>query len=417
MSQNVIQEPGASSAPDGLLKHPAFVWYWISRVLTAMGFQIVSVAIGWRIYDITGSAYALGFVGLVQFLPMLALTLVSGQVADLYDRRIIVIICQLVDAIALGFLVADVYAGWTGVWGIYAAVALLGAAQAFAAPTASAMLPSVVPTALLPRAMAVSSSAWQTAMIVGPSAGGVLYAVGAPVPFIVACASFLFAAFASVMIRMERRVPVRDPVTLQSVFGGLTFIWGRPVVLGTISLDLFAVLLGGVVALLPIFAKDILQTGPWGLGLLRAAPAVGALLMAAVLTKYNIERGIGMKMFWSVIVFGLATVVFALSWNLWLSLVALFVLGAADNISVVIRTSLVLLQTPDEMRGRVNAVNFLAIGTSNQLGEFWAGMMGGLLGVVTAGTLGGSLTVVVALLWMKLFPDLRKADRFEVDDS
>lgn len=412
-----MDTPAASPAPDRLLKHPAFVWYWISRVLTAMGFQIVSVAIGWRIYDITGSAYALGFVGLVQFLPMLALTLVSGQVADRYDRRIIVIICQLVDAIALGFLVADVYAGWTGVWGIYAAVALLGAAQAFAAPTASAMLPSVVPTALLPRAMAVSSSAWQTAMIVGPSAGGVLYAVGAPVPFIVACASFLFAAFASVMIRMERRVPVRDPVTLQSVFGGLTFIWGRPVVLGTISLDLFAVLLGGVVALLPIFAKDILQTGPWGLGLLRAAPAVGALLMAAVLTKYNIERGIGMKMFWSVIVFGLATVVFALSWNLWLSLVALFVLGAADNISVVIRTSLVLLQTPDEMRGRVNAVNFLAIGTSNQLGEFWAGMMGGLLGVVTAGTLGGSLTVVVALLWMKLFPDLRKADRFEIDDS
>lgn len=412
-----MDTPAASPTPDRLLQHPAFVWYWISRVLTAMGFQIVSVAIGWRIYDITGSAYALGFVGLVQFLPMLALTLVSGQVADRYDRRIIVIICQLVDAIALGFLVADVYAGWTGVWGIYAAVALLGAAQAFAAPTASAMLPSVVPTALLPRAMAVSSSAWQTAMIVGPSAGGVLYAVGAPVPFIVACASFLFAAFASVMIRMERRVPVRDPVTLKSVFGGLTFIWGRPVVLGTISLDLFAVLLGGVVALLPIFAKDILQTGPWGLGLLRAAPAVGALLMAAVLTKYNIERGIGMKMFWSVIVFGLATVVFALSWNLWLSLVALFVLGAADNISVVIRTSLVLLQTPDEMRGRVNAVNFLAIGTSNQLGEFWAGMMGGLLGVVTAGTLGGSLTVVVALLWMKLFPDLRKADRFEVEDG
>jgi len=404
-------------APDSLLRHPAFVWFWISRVLTAMGFQIVSVAIGWRIYDLTGSAYALGFVGLVQFLPMLALTLVSGHVADRYDRRVIVILSQLVDALALGFLVADVFLGWSGVWGIYAAVALLGAAQAFAAPTASAMLPSVVPTALLPRAMAVSSSAWQTAMIVGPSAGGVLYAIGAPLPFIVACASFVVGAFATLMIRMERRAPGREPVTLESVFGGLTFIWKRPVVLGTISLDLFAVLLGGVVSLLPIFAKDILQTGPWGLGLLRAAPAAGALVMAGILTRWTIERGIGMKMFWSVIVFGLATIVFALSWNLWLSLAALFILGAADNISVVIRTSLVLLQTPDEMRGRVNAVNFLAIGTSNQLGEFWAGMMGGLLGVVTAGTLGGSLTVLVTLLWMKLFPDLRKADRFEVDES
>ncbi len=383
----------------------------------AMGFQITSVAIGWRIYDMTGSAYALGFVGLVQFLPMLALTLVSGQVADRYDRRMIVIICQLVETAALAFLVGGIFAGWKGVIGIYAAVAMLGAAQAFVAPTISAMVPAVVPPALLPRAMAMSSSAFQTAMIVGPSAGGVLYAFGAPVPFLVAGACFLVSAFATVMIRIERRAPSREPVTLKSVFGGLTFIWHRPVVLGTISLDLFAVLLGGVVALLPIFAKDVLQTGPWGLGLLRAMPAAGALAMAAVLTKYDVERGIGMKMFWSVIVFGLATIVFSLSVNLWLSVVALFVLGAADNISVVIRTSLVLLQTPDEMRGRVNAVNYLAIGTSNQLGEFWAGMMGGLLGVVVAGTMGGALTIAVTLLWMKLFPQLRKADTFEIDKS
>ncbi len=412
-----MDDTAGTSHPDSLLRHPAFLWFWVSRVLTAMGFQITSVAIGWRIYDITGSAYALGFVGLVQFLPMLALTLVSGHVADRYDRRRIVIICQLVDAAALSFLVAGVLAGWTGVWSIYAAVALLGAAQAFAAPTASAMLPSVVPAALLPRAMALSSSAWQTAMIVGPSAGGVLYAVGASFPFVVAGASFLVATFATFMIRMERRAPGREPVTLKSVFGGLTFIWSRPVVLGTISLDLFAVLLGGVVSLLPIFAKDILHTGPWGLGLLRAAPAVGALAMALLLTRFNIERGIGMKMFISVVVFGVATIAFALSSNLWLSLAALAILGAADNISVVIRTSLVLLQTPDEMRGRVNAVNFLAIGTSNQLGEFWAGMMGGLMGVVMAGTVGGSLTVLVTLLWMKLFPDLRKADRFDVEQA
>jgi MFS family permease len=403
--------------PDGLLRHPAFVWLWISRVLMAMGFQITSVAIGWRIYDVTGSAYALGFVGLVQFLPMLALTLVSGHVADRYDRKMIIIICQLVEAAALAFLLFGIVAGWKGVAGIYTAVAMLGAAQAFVAPTISALLPSVVPTPLLPRAMAMSSSAFQTAMIVGPSAGGVLYAVGAVVPFAVAFACFLVSALASVMVHTERRPIAREPVTLKSVFGGLSFVWSRPVVLGTISLDLFAVLLGGVVSLLPIFAKDVLHTGPWGLGVLRAAPAVGALAMAGVLTKWNIERGIGMKMFWSVIVFGLATIVFALSKNVFLSLAALFVLGAADNISVVIRTSLVLLQTPDEMRGRVNAVNYLAIGTSNQLGEFWAGMMGGLMGVVMAGTVGGGLTVLVTLLWMKLFPQLRTADRFEVDES
>ena len=412
MPATTVPEP---PAPDGLLNHPAFVWLWTSRVLMAMGFQITSVAIGWRIYDMTGSAYALGFVGLVQFLPMLALTLVSGQVADRYDRRRIVIICQMVEALALAFMVYGIVAGWKGVAGIYAAVALLGACQAFVAPTISAMVPSVVPTALLPKAMALSSSAFQTAMIVGPSAGGLLYALGATVPFMVACACFLFGTFATFMIRMERRAPSREPVTLKSVFGGLTFIWGRPVVLGTISLDLFAVLLGGVVSLLPIFARDVLHTGPWGLGVLRAAPAVGALAMGLVLTKFSIERGIGMKMFWSVIAFGIATVAFSLSYNLWLSLAALVILGAADNISVVIRTSLVLLQTPDEMRGRVNAVNYLAIGTSNQLGEFWAGMMGGMLGVVVAGTMGGALTIAVTLLWMGLFPQLRRADTYEVD--
>lgn len=414
MPGKTVPEP---PAPDGLLKHPAFVWLWTSRVLMAMGFQITSVAIGWRIYDMTGSAYALGFVGLVQFLPMLALTLVSGQVADRYDRRRIVIICQFVEAVALAFMVYGIVAGWKGVAGIYAAVALLGACQAFVAPTISAMVPSVVPAALLPRAMALSSSAFQTAMIVGPSAGGLLYALGAAVPFVVACACFLVGTFATFMIRMERRVALREPVTLKSVFGGLTFIWGRPVVLGTISLDLFAVLLGGVVSLLPIFARDVLHTGPWGLGVLRAAPAVGALAMGLVLTRFSIERGIGMKMFWSVIAFGVATMVFSLSYNLWLSLAALAILGAADNISVVIRTSLVLLQTPDEMRGRVNAVNYLAIGTSNQLGEFWAGMMGGMLGVVVAGTMGGALTIAVTLLWMGLFPQLRRADTYEVDES
>jgi MFS family permease len=398
---------------DRLLAHQGFVWFWLARVLLAMGYQITSVAIGWRVYEQTGSAYALGLVGLFQFLPMLALTLLTGHVADRYDRRRIVILCQLAATATLGLLVAGLLAGRLEVAGIYAAVALLGAAQAFVSPTISALLPSVVPAALLPRAMAASSSAFQTALIVGPSAGGVLYVLGAYVPFAVAGACFLAAALATAAIRMERRVPSREPVTLASVFGGVTYIRGRPVLLGTITLDLVAVLLGSVTALLPIFAKDILHTGPWGLGVLRAAPAVGALVTAVALTRFSLSRGIGLKMLASVIAFGLCTIVFALSSQLWLSWLALFLMGAADNVSVVIRSSLVLLGTPDDMRGRVNSVNFLAIGASNQLGEFQAGMMGGLLGAVPAGVLGGTLTVLTTLIWMRLFPQLRRTDTFD----
>lgn len=394
---------------DRLLDYPSFVVFWGARVLSAIGFQMSAVAIGWLVYALTGSAYSLGLVGLFQFLPMVVLTLLVGHVADRYDRRRIVQICLFVEGATLVVLALGVLDGWLTVPGIFVGVLVLGAARAFEQPTMAALLPAVVPAGILPRALAVSSSAMQTATIVGPSIGGLLYAVGTTVPFAVAAASFLGAGALMLLMRLERPPPRREPATLRSVFSGIAFIRSQPMILGAISLDMFAVLLGGATALLPIYAHDILQTGPWGLGLLRAAPAVGALTMSAVLTRVPLRHAVGLKMFAAVIVFGAATVVFAASTSLAVSLVALAVLGAADNVSVVIRSSLVQLLTPDEMRGRVSAANSLFIGTSNQLGEFESGMAAGLVGAVPAGILGGVGTVVVALLWMRLFPALRKA--------
>jgi hypothetical protein len=262
----------------------------------------------------------------------------------------------------------------------------------------------------LPKAFAVSSSAMQTATIVGPSLGGLLYAAGASVPLGVSAFCLLTASGAMAFIKMERIAPKREPVSFQSVFSGVSFIRRRPIILGAISLDLFAVLFGGVTALLPIFARDILHTGPWGLGFLRSAPAVGALAMSILLVHIPMNRHVGIKMFAAVVVFGIATVIFSISTSLTISLVALVILGAADNVSVVIRVSLVQLSTPDSMRGRVSAVNSLFIGTSNQLGEFESGMVAGLLGVVPSGIVGGIATILIALLWMRLFPDLCSID-------
>ncbi len=399
-----------AAASDRLSRHPAFLGFWISRVLTAMGFQIASVCVGWMVYEKTGSAYDLGLVGLFQFLPMVLLTFVVGTVADRVDRRRVVIVCQSVEGLTLAGLALGAATDTLSLPGIFVAVAVLGGARAFEHPTLSALLPGLVPEHILHKAIAVSSSAMQTATILGPSLGGLLYVLGARAPLAVSAAFFLCAAVAMATIKLERTPPKREPITLRSVFLGVSFVRTRPLLLGTLSLDLFAVLLGGVTALLPIFAADVLHTGPWGLGLLRSAPAVGALAMAFVLARMPLDRRVGLKMFAAVITFGVATVVFAASTNLFLSLGALCVLGASDNVSVVIRHSLVQLATPDDMRGRVNALNSLFIGTSNQLGEFESGMTAGLLGAVPAGILGGVGTVLVALAWMRLFPALREAD-------
>ena len=398
---------------DNPFQHPAFRLFWAGRVLSSLAFQMTAVAVGWLVYERTGSAASLGLVGLLQFLPMVILTFLVGHVADRYDRRRIVAVCQAVEGTAVLALAAGSAGGSLHVAGLYSIVVVLGAARAFESPTVSALLPGVVPAAALPRAVAISSTAMQTATIIGPALGGLLYAFGPSVPFGIAAALFLGASGCIAALRLERVPPRREPATLASVFSGLTFIWERPVVLGTISLDLAAVLLGGATALLPIYARDILHTGPWGLGLLRTAPAVGALATGAVLSHVSLGHKVGLKMFAAVLVFGLATLVFALSRDLALSLVALVVLGASDNISVVIRTSLVQLLTPHEMLGRVSAVNSLFIGTSNQLGEFESGMTAALLGTVPAAALGGLGTLAVVGIWMALFPALRRADTLQ----
>ncbi|MEP9354160.1 MFS transporter [Xanthobacter sp. KR7-65] len=401
------------SAPR-LRDHPAFALFWVSRVASALGFQMLGVAVGWLVYALTGSAVALGLVGLAQFLPILCLTLLVGHAADTFDRRRIVVGCQALSAATLAMLALGIVAGHTGLAAIYAAVMMIGACRAFEHPTMSALLPRLVPGEVLPRALAMSTSAMQMATIAGPAVGGFAYALGPVVPIAGAAACYGIAAGAMALVRDAHVPGPRNALSLETLLSGLAFIRRSPVVLGSISLDLFAVLLGGVTALLPIFASDILHVGAEGLGALRAAPAAGAVLMSLLLARAPPSRRVGSMMFVAVAVFGLATIVFSLSSSFLLSLGALFVLGAADNVSVVIRSSLVQLSTPDEMRGRVSAVNSLFVGTSNQLGEFESGMAAALFGAVGAGVIGGIGTLIVAIAWTRLFPALVRVDAMPV---
>ena len=388
------------------------MFFWTARVFSAVSFQICGVAVGWQIYALTGRAMDLGLVGLAQFLPMVLLTLAAGNLADRYDRRMIARTCQFIQGITMAWLCTGTIVGWIHSTGIFIAVALMGAARSFENPTMSALLAGLVPPELLPKASAFSSSAIQTAYIIGPALGGFLYAFGPAVPYGVAAALFILAAICSAFIRLERAMIPSPERGWKAFFSGIGFIRSHKVILGSISLDLFAVLFGGATALLPIYARDILHTGPVGLGLLRSAPAVGALIMAVTLTRYPLRNRIGRIMFCAVIFFGAATIVFGLSTSMPLSLAALATLGAADVFSMVIRSTLVQTLTPDGMRGRVSAVNFLFIGTSNQLGEFESGVTAAFWGAVPAVVAGGIGTIVVAFLWMRFFPELRNTDEF-----
>ncbi|MDK9700287.1 MAG: MFS transporter [bacterium] len=393
-----------------VLHNPSFLRLWLGRIGISFAYQMEGVAVGWQMYALTDSTFYLGLVGLAQFLPMVALTLVVGQVVDRFDRRRILQVCTLIEAGCVGALALGSYQGWLTAHWLLLIVALIGASHAFEGPSLQSLLPSIIPRELFPTAAAISTSAMQTSSIIGPAIGGFLYTINASVVYTVSAGCFLFASIMVLRIRYDRSSTIKEPVNRKSIFAGLHFIWSKPLVLGAISLDLFAVLLGGATALLPVFAKDILHTGPMGLGLLRSAPAIGALITSIYLARHPIQHHVGKVMFNAVFVFGLATILFGVSTSFYLSLFALLVLGGSDIISVVIRHTLVQLGTPDEMRGRVSAVNSLFIGTSNQLGEFESGLTASLFGVVPAVVLGGLGTIAVVFVWMKLFPTLKNAD-------
>jgi MFS family permease len=400
-----------------LIEHPQFVKLWFVRLCSTLGYHMMVLAIGWKIYAITGDAFDLGLVGLIQFIPSVIFTLLIGHLADRYDRRTIMRGAQVTMGLAAGLLIVVFFDQTPDVHLLFAAVFLIGTARAFESPAGQSLVPAVVPTTLLPRATAGWATANQTGIICGPAAGGLIYAFKPVLAPMLALVLFGIAITLVTLIHIERRAPRREPPTLSSVLAGFHYIRQRPRLFGVITLDLFVALLGGVTALLPIYAKDILMAGPVALGLLRSAPAIGALTMSILLSHIPIERQIGLKMFAVVALFGAATMLFAVSTWLPLSMVALAILGAADAVSVVIRFTLVQIETPDEMRGRVSAINFLFVNTSNTLGEFESGAVAAWLGAVPSALIGGLGSLLVAAIWMMIFPDLRRVDRFEPADE
>ena len=402
--------PEMSGRPPQLLGHRSFVIYWCVRVFTNGAFMMQAVAVGWQIYDLTGSALDLGLVGFVQFLPFVLLAVVVGPTIDRYDRRAILRICQIVKALAALTLAAGTIGGWLTRDAFLTILFLTGIARTFEIPTLHALVPGLVPPQLLPRAIAAASTATQTAVICGPAIGGLIYVFGAVTVYVICSAIFLAASVLISLVELRLPPVAKRPFTLQTVFAGFAYVKSRPILLGAMSLDLFAVLLGGVTALLPIFAKDVLQTGPWGLGLLRSAPAVGALTMSVWLAHHALERRVGTILLAVTGVFGLSILVFSLSTSLALSLAALAVYGATDPISVVIRHSLVQTRTPNDMLGRVMAINSMFTGTSGTLGEFRAGVVAAMFGAVASVMIGGFGAIAVAGLWLLLFPQLARVD-------
>ena len=409
------QQPATGTAA---FQFSGFRLYQIARFCIVFCTEMQSVAVGWQVYEITRRPLDLGLTGLVQFLPGVFLFLLAGHTVDRFDRRKLLTLCYTAYGLSSALLLAvtlrfELLHRTETVAPIFAILFLVGVVRSFSMPASRALLPQLVPEEHFQSAVAWNSGIFQCATILGPALGGLLYAFSRGPTLVYGVA--LFAATVSVLttlkIQMQRRPRPREPFTMQTVFAGFRYLWTHKLVLGSISLDLFAVLLGGAVALLPVYAREILRTGPWGLGLLRSAPAIGAGMMALLIAYQPIRRRAGATMLWCVAGFGLFTIVFGLSRSLVLSLVSLFLVGASDMVSVVVRGVLIQLDTPDEMRGRVNAVDMIFIGASNELGEFESGLAAQWLGVVPAVVLGGVGTLVVVALWAWMFPQLRKADK------
>jgi MFS family permease len=396
------------NSPKGAFRYRGFRFFWIARFLATFATQIVSVAIAWQIYALTGNPLDLGLVGLVQFAPALLLVLVTGHASDRYNRRVIMGLAQFAEALVAAAVLVLTATGLISAAWIFLLLGVFGIARAFMNPAASSLVPNLVPAEELASAIALTTTSWQIANIVGPAVGGVLYGFGPTVADGVAFLMFAGATLAIALVPKPAQKTMSEPRTWQTIVAGFHFVWHEKVVFGAISLDLFAVLLGGAVALLPVYARDILVTGPWGLGVLRSAMGIGAILMAGWLTMRPIRDHAGALMFVAVAFFGAFIVIFGLSRTVWLSVVALALAGAADMISVYVRETLVQLWTPDAVRGRVNAVNNVFIGASNELGEFRAGTMAAFIGAVPAVVVGGVGTLVIAGLWAWFFPDIRK---------
>jgi MFS family permease len=398
--------------------YPDFVVYQFARFIIVVALEMVSVAVGWQVYEITHRALDLGLVGLAQFLPGLILFLPAGHAADRFDRRKLLGFCYLGFAICSAWLLGITLRGERSVHPIYPALVFLGVVRCFNFPVSRAILPQLVNIDHFSNAVAWNASIFQTATILGPAVGGMVYAFrrGASSVYVISLLVALVAALSTFRLKVKTKERPHEEISLRTVLAGFHYIWQKKVILGSISLDMFAVLLGGAVALLPVYAHEILNTGPWGLGLLRSAPGVGAAGMAILMAHRPLRRRAGPIMLWCVAGFGIFTIIFGISRSLILSLLALTLVGATDMVSVIIRATLIQLGTPDEMRGRVNAVDMLFIGTSNELGEFESGLTAHWFGTVPAVVLGGIGTLIVIAIWAWQFPELRQADQIEVEE-
>ena len=392
--------------------HPNFVLFQLARFTSVIATEMQSVAVGWQVYEITKRPLDLGLIGLAQFFPAILLFLVSGHAADRFDRRKLLIACHCGFASCFGLLLWQAIRGVHSVYPIYVVMVLVGVVRSFTGPVTRAILPQLVPDEHFPNAVAWAATVFQSATILGPALGGVVYAAfrGPVAVYAGAMASAAAAAVFTLRIHLRAKPRPREEMNLKTVLAGLRYIWRQKLVLGSISLDLFAVLLGGAVALLPVYAREILKTGPWGLGLLRCAPGVGAAAMAILLAHRPLRRKMGSTLLWCVGAYGVFTILFGISRSLLLSMIALALVGASDMVSVIIRATFLQLGTPDEMRGRVNAVDMIFIGASNQVGQFESGVTAQWFGTVPAVLLGGVGAILVTVLWAWLFPELRKAE-------